>query len=390
MNNEAAGAMKKQVIIVIPIYKELTENEKISFRQVLKILGRYDICLVLPDGIELSWLQDVCTKGVCRQEYFEKAYFESVSTYNQLMLTEQFYGRFAEYEYMLLYQLDAFVFSDRLEYFCLLGYDYIGAPWLCGELAVFQKQWKRCYVGNGGFSLRRIERVRTLLKKQLCYEEQNEDLFFAAADKELRIAPIEIALQFSFERQVRACYERNQHELPFGCHAWERYDLSFWKPFIEQYGYFIKETDKENTMDIALNALYKQKETAGMIYQYICQYGWARYLKEQFRYPEKEIVIWGAGYIGRKVCKFLVYQGIKVRYVIDNAVALQGSRIEGIEVVGFEKIKEDARFNMIIAINQYRKEIADQLEATVFRYRENYIFWDDVTEEIWLNISDVG
>jgi hypothetical protein len=30
-------------------------------------------------------------------------------------------------------------------------------------------------------------------------------------------------------------YELNGHELPFGCHAWERYDRAFWEeqlPFL--------------------------------------------------------------------------------------------------------------------------------------------------------------
>ena len=35
---------------------------------------------------------------------------------------------FLEYQYMLIYQLDAFVFEDKLDYFCELGYDYIGIP----------------------------------------------------------------------------------------------------------------------------------------------------------------------------------------------------------------------------------------------------------------------
>lgn len=44
------------------------------------------------------------------------------------MLSAEFYDRFAAYEYVLIYQLDAFVFADRLAEFCQMGYDYIGAP----------------------------------------------------------------------------------------------------------------------------------------------------------------------------------------------------------------------------------------------------------------------
>lgn len=44
------------------------------------------------------------------------------------MLEADFYRRFGKYKYMLIYQLDAFVFSDKLLDFCEMGYDYIGAP----------------------------------------------------------------------------------------------------------------------------------------------------------------------------------------------------------------------------------------------------------------------
>ena len=40
------------------------------------------------------------------------------------------------------------------------------------------------------------------------------------------------ALKFAFEILPRHCYELNHHELPFGCHAWERYDKSFWEPYL--------------------------------------------------------------------------------------------------------------------------------------------------------------
>jgi len=44
------------------------------------------------------------------------------------MMSPAFYDAFKAFDYILIYQLDAFVFRDELEYFCSLGYDYIGAP----------------------------------------------------------------------------------------------------------------------------------------------------------------------------------------------------------------------------------------------------------------------
>ena len=45
----------KTVSIVIPIYKEsLDKYEELSFRQCLKILNKYRIILVTPQGLNLS------------------------------------------------------------------------------------------------------------------------------------------------------------------------------------------------------------------------------------------------------------------------------------------------------------------------------------------------
>jgi hypothetical protein len=63
-------------------------------------------------------------------ESFPDENFRDISCYNRMLLNDEFYARFAEYEYALIHQLDAFVFSDRLLEWCKLGYDYIGAPWL--------------------------------------------------------------------------------------------------------------------------------------------------------------------------------------------------------------------------------------------------------------------
>jgi len=46
------------------------------------------------------------------------------------------------------------------------------------------------------------------------------------------VPEVEEALKFSFGIVPRYCYELNNNELPFGCHAWENYDKAFWEPFL--------------------------------------------------------------------------------------------------------------------------------------------------------------
>ncbi len=51
---------------------------------------------------------------------------------------------------------------------------------------------------------------------------------------DFKIADVATGLRFAFEVSPRLCLERNQQQLPFGCHAWARYDRAFWEPYLLQ------------------------------------------------------------------------------------------------------------------------------------------------------------
>lgn len=228
----------KQVTIVIPVYKTvLSEHEKISMDQARNVFSGYDIWLIAPESLLIDFEHGGCVKR------FDDYYFQSVDTYSELLLSLEFYSAFLEYEYMLIYQLDAFVFYDDLEYFCNLGYDYIGAPWIDGIPVKIRNKTKILFVGNGGLCLRNIQSVIRLLNDY--YEEAQsykgpEDFFFSYHDsRNFRVAPVKQALKFAFELKNKRCFLLNKQKLPFGCHAWERYNIEFWKPYIESYGYKI-------------------------------------------------------------------------------------------------------------------------------------------------------
>ena len=124
----------KKVAVVIPYYHSvLTELEKVSYLQCLKKLSNHPIILLVPDDMPESEFPRE------RKVLFEKvpaSWLKSLETYNQMMVNENFYLRFCDFEYILIYQLDAFVFSDRLYEFCEYGYDYIGAPLIYGSVGV--------------------------------------------------------------------------------------------------------------------------------------------------------------------------------------------------------------------------------------------------------------
>ena len=276
--NMVMNKMQNKVAIITPVYKD-TPNayEHISMTQLSKILSTHDRFIVFPETLDIS--------NYAQYNFSKKPlpakYFQDIHGYNSLLTSAFFYEIFADYEYMLIAQPDTFVFEDRLEYWCNQKYDYIGAPWifnvsdyqyLVPYLPLLHKNdsflrvtirnliGEKFLVGNGGFSLRKIssaintlhdyeseiekhnETVQTLIHDGINTAD-NEDAFWAlfvpTINKSFRIPKYKKALQFSFEIDPSFCYTQNKHTLPFGCHAWEKHGLEFWRPIFNDYGYEI-------------------------------------------------------------------------------------------------------------------------------------------------------
>ena len=167
--------MKQRVAIVIPIIAPSVKGDELqSLRQCLNTLGKRDIYYLCSNELDTTFYERLNNEaGVpFRKRTFGGEWFNGVNAYNRLCFSSMLYEAFAEYEYMLIYQLDAYVFEDRLDEWCQRGYDYVGGPWLCHWSREVENldHWE---VGNGGFSLRKVDtflRVLTsprLLRKPL-------------------------------------------------------------------------------------------------------------------------------------------------------------------------------------------------------------------------------
>ena len=282
-------------VVVIPTFRkinELTLKEMFCLKQSFKVLNKYMLCIIGPISSDFDEYKElgnefdlkIITKG------FDDSFFADIHGYNRLLIEQQFYKAFQSFDYILIYQLDAFVFRDELNVWCNMKFDYIGAPW--SGLNIYKSE-PLIGVGNGGFSLRNVKSSLIILKKlriqQVLEEYKNfnwrgivtrfpvliykllkakntpsdfeknytfqEDVFWCKdaparlqsftctslvlkllgkillKDK-FKIAPIEVASQFSIETNPRFYYKLNNEQLPFGCHAWEKYDPDFWEPFI--------------------------------------------------------------------------------------------------------------------------------------------------------------
>lgn len=261
--------------IAIPIYKKISDlsvSEKISIKQVFNVLKNYKITYFGPSGFD-----DILEyKNLVEDLYpivdfvdFETNFFNGINGYNSLLLSKEFYERFSDSEYILVYQPDAFVFTDHLEFWCKSNFDYIGAPWFDG----FQNPVSDSMIGigNGGFSLRntaksilvlnRLSKLRTLVNiisflkisniffrnydsKKYSFihllkniDIVNEDFFWGIHASKLsskfKVPSPEVALEFSFEVMPSYLFKLNKEKLPFGCHAYEKYEPMFWKKFIQ-------------------------------------------------------------------------------------------------------------------------------------------------------------
>lgn len=276
MGNANAEPSRKTVAIMVPLSNRpgFTEDEQISLRHLRHFLGHYDKYAIAPPGLDV----DLPDFTILR---FDDHYFGSAQNHKRLLFSPVFYRAFSGYEFLLTYHLDALVFSDQLLTWCERGFDFIGPPWVKHPDAPYAGMTHiEGRVGNGGFSLKRVssflkvlcstrraveprdhwrhvraqaKSLRAQAKGALEYVllhssrynnaqwevarwRKNEELFWDRRAKhyypDFRIATVEEALPFGFEAVPEYCFELNGHRLPFGCHAWPKYNRAFWEPFL--------------------------------------------------------------------------------------------------------------------------------------------------------------
>ncbi len=276
MSVSESGDRTAAIVITLSHKTTYTADEELAFRHVRHYLSRWDKFVLIPNSHQGVY------PGLIPKS-FPDQYFGSPQAHGRLLLSEQFYRAFEDYEYILIYHLDALVFVDRVLEWCNAGYDYVGAPWL---ISPDTPQITEQKVGNGGFSLRRVRsflRVldsrryfvdpedywarfaarqgpvarilnapRKYLKRVLALNDVrwhvrlalrgdvHEDRFWSEYathyDPEFRIAPVDRAMRFAFEAEPRRCFECIGRQRPFGAHRWAKFDREFYDPWLLREG----------------------------------------------------------------------------------------------------------------------------------------------------------
>ena len=267
--------MINKYCIVIPIWKETLDCvEEISLKRLRKILvddkmnigvwhelkDYSPVYLVCPEGLDTTAYENIYNVGDTeidlKKVEFDKKYFQSTATYSQLCISYDFYNIFSDYEYMLIYQLDCYLFKDEIIKWCDKGYDYIGGPIIstdCGWDTVKESQKGKSwtpYVGNGGFSLRKIETFKDITNpegelrtkynltddtlKNIRWEDKYfcNDLFNIY---ELYIPKWTEALGFGLDMSVDVIYDYfHLNPSPMGIHSVDK-NIRWWKKVIPEF-----------------------------------------------------------------------------------------------------------------------------------------------------------
>lgn len=259
-----------RLVVVVPVFQSIfTDDEKLSIRSTIKHMYKYDVVIVCPKHVvESSLLKEF--NFDFRYLVLDDEHFVSIQSYNHLLLSAWFYEMFDNYEYMLIAQTDALILNSNIEVWVDKGYSFVGAPWVNDiEIRKHEGLFKSGVL-NGGLSLRKISHHIKVLKsnkkiypisthlkiiprnkgiwRQIKFVLEyfhavsrfsnvknnvlvNEDRILSYAWKQFdffKIPTPDIALQFAFENHPDLLFELNGKKLPFGCHAWNKYNKNFY------------------------------------------------------------------------------------------------------------------------------------------------------------------
>ena len=276
MNTAQELDRRSSCAVVVPIYKPLSESERNVLAHNINMLEAYNFVIVAPQSLSdyLSSLTLVGGEQITVQ-CFNDVFFSDVQAYSRLMLQTRFYAVFARYDYVLICQLDCLILRDELSAWIEKGFSYVGAPIFIGFTNP-KKPYEFDGALNGGLSLRKLADVDRVLKQAIFLRisgvrvlektgllrlanlllapfhkilvplrpRLNEDMVWSKIVPNLwpcfSLPHPQEAANFAFEVAPRYLFTLTEGRLPFGCHAFEKYDSSFWREHIAEFEKFLE------------------------------------------------------------------------------------------------------------------------------------------------------
>ncbi|MFZ6664543.1 DUF5672 family protein [Peijinzhouia sedimentorum] len=239
--------------IVIPVYSLHLKSYQICVLDYLiSICKEFQIIIIHPRSFELDIDNaEILVRYGFHHIAFDDSYFKNIESYNRLCLSYSFYNCFSDFDYIIIHQLDAFLFRNELNYWLDKNYDYVAPPWVGVDVFKFIRGTfennvplllkakvlplhKALFghdflVGNGGISLRKVKTFKRVLKlynKQARNWPYNEDLFYSlfipAHYPFFRIPSFNKSLAFGFDLNPLEAFEMNKNELPMAAHGFDK------------------------------------------------------------------------------------------------------------------------------------------------------------------------
>lgn len=266
----------KKLCVVVPVHKAfLSEEETLSLKACYEHLNKYDCFLLHPKEMNVEHYVSIHPDLILMP--VDPSWLSSTKSYNEMKMSLAFYQLFGQYNYLLTYELDAFIFHSRFDECNAFDFDFIGAP-LFNNYTKANRDAAFTKGCNSGFSMRNIQSciavlrqkkklyikwriarffivnsslLRNYLKREnwqkqtLFYSHQLTDFFKKKYFHEdiiwtqmvplqfpqFKVADTASAAKFSFELNPERLFILNHYQLPLGCHAWRKH-YDFWKDFI--------------------------------------------------------------------------------------------------------------------------------------------------------------
>jgi len=135
-------------------------------------------------------------------------------TYSEVLVSKSIVYDYINTEYFLVFQTDSMMFKKNahlMNEFVNSNYDYIGPPWLVCEYIPTKE---RDFIGNGGFSLRRTNKMLKIIENYKWDEnsEWQEDLFFTKKYPNIEV------IKPDYELAKQFCIDEIYSPITMACH----------------------------------------------------------------------------------------------------------------------------------------------------------------------------
>jgi len=276
--------LETRPVVVVPVHRAgPLPSEIVSLRQCGKVLSKRDIVILAPKHLDLGIYRELLP---CAADLrVEPHWMASYKAYNRMMVSPLVFNALPGYTHMIVHEPDAIVIRDEIDYWCNQPFDYIGAPALEGWGQADADEPVTRF-GNFGFSFHRLSTSRRIINSSLrwqpFYTAVVENLIrglggdkarlrqglirlgsagrlrgayklfdgycdgfwsfiVPTVDKTFRIPTADVAIQFAWDAVPSRYMELCGGRLPFGIHAWFKWDFAFLTPHLLSAGVDLRE-----------------------------------------------------------------------------------------------------------------------------------------------------